>query len=115
MGTAPKGSWTTYVFSRSLTAGEAEGVTFVSQSPRDFIGQLRGQPGKHICLIDGGELTRAFLANDLIDEIVLGIVPQLRGDGIPAFPAGFPQRDFKLLANQADAAGGIRLRFEHIR
>jgi len=37
----------------------------------------------------GGELTREFLRDDLVDELHLGVVPVLIGEGIPAFPSGF--------------------------
>ena len=48
----------------------------------------------------GGELARAFLKDDLVDELVLGVVPILLGNGMPLFPAAFPQRDFVLIENK---------------
>jgi dihydrofolate reductase len=45
----------------------------------------------------GGELARAFLDEDLVDRLRLGVVPVLLGEGIPLFPSGFPQRNFTLL------------------
>src|SRR5260370_19231447 len=45
----------------------------------------------------GGELARDFLKDDLVDELYIGIVPVLIGEGIPLFPSGFPQREFTLL------------------
>ena len=41
----------------------------------------------------GGELAREFLREDLVDEMRLGIVPVLLGEGIPLFPSGFPERE----------------------
>ena len=63
----------------------------------------------------GGELAREFLKADLIDELSLGIVPVLLGEGIPLFPAGFPQRDFALLENKAYSNGLLSLRYERVR
>ena len=60
----------------------------------------------------GGELTRAFLQDDLVDELYLGVVPVLIGEGIPAFPGGFPQRDFALVENKTYSKGMIALRYE---
>jgi dihydrofolate reductase len=93
----PSGPWKTYVFSRTLPSGEREGMTFVKESPEAFMRKLRKKPGKHICHMGGGELARSFLEADLVDEIWMHVVPILLGDGIPIFPAGFPQRDFKLV------------------
>jgi dihydrofolate reductase len=72
-------------------------MTFVKDSPAAFMRKLRRKPGKHICHMGGGELARSFLRADLVDELWMHVVPILLGDGIPIFPAGFPQRDFKLL------------------
>ena len=60
----------------------------------------------------GGELAREFLKADLVDELYLGIVPVLLGEGIPLFPSGFPQRDFKLIENKSYSKGLIALRYE---
>jgi len=93
----PAGPWKTYVFSRTLPSGERDGMTFVKESPTAFMRKLRRKPGKHICHMGGGELARSFLQADLVDELMMHVVPILLGGGIPIFPAGFPQRDFKLL------------------
>jgi dihydrofolate reductase len=37
----------------------------------------------------GGELACEFLKADLVDELYLGVVPVLLGNGIPLFPPGF--------------------------
>lgn len=92
----PAGPWKTYVFSRTLPSGERDGMTFVKESPTAFVRKLRRKPGKHICHMGGGELARSFLQADLVDELWMHVVPILLGDGIQMFPAGFPQRNFKL-------------------
>ncbi len=101
----------TYVFSRSRPPGEREGVVFVNQSPASFIRQLRKRRGKNIYLMGGGELAREFLKADLVDELHLGVVPVLLGEGIPLFPSGFPQRGFALVENKAYPKGLISLKY----
>ena len=104
-----------YVFSRTLTAGERNGVTVVVDSPRQFVGALRKKNGKDIWLMGGGELTREFLREDLVDGLYLGVVPVLIGEGIPAFPSGFPQRKFALTENKTFSRGLIGLNYERAR
>jgi dihydrofolate reductase len=94
-----------FVFSRSLPSGEREGVTFVKVLPADFVATLRKNRGKNIWLMGGGELAREFLNADLVDELYIGVVPVLLGDGIPLFPPGFPQREFSLLENNSYSKG----------
>ena len=105
----------TFVFSRTVPAGERDGVTFVRQSPAALVRRLRTKSGKHIWLMGGGELAREFLKADLVDQLYLGVVPVLLGDGIPLFPSGFPQRDFKLVENLTFSKGMISLKYERIR
>jgi dihydrofolate reductase len=66
-------------------------------------------------MMGGGELAREFLKADLIDEIYLGIVPLLLGEGIPLFPNGFPQRDFSLIENKTFSKGMIALKYARAR
>lgn len=103
-----------YVFSRKWKAGPRKGFTVVNESPAAFVKKLRKKPGKHIFLMGGGELGRSFLQADLVDELYLGVVPILLGEGRPAFPAGFPQRDFKL-TECMQYSSGVSLRYERIR
>ncbi len=63
----------------------------------------------------GGELAREFLKADLVDELYLGIVPVLLGEGLPLFPGGFPQRDFVLAGNQTFSKGLVTLTYKRRR
>jgi dihydrofolate reductase len=104
-----------YVFSHSQPAGERGGVTFANESPRSFLTNLRKHPGKNVWLMGGGELAREFLKDDLVDELYIGIVPVLIGEGIPLFPSGFPQREFTLLENKTFSKGMIALKYARAR
>jgi dihydrofolate reductase len=106
---------TSYVFSRSLPPGEREGAVFTSESPAVLIGKLRRRRGKHIWHMGGGELAAEFLKADLVDELHLGVVPVLLGEGIPLFPQGFPQRDFALFSNKTFSKGLIELKYRRVR
>src|SRR5258708_21447634 len=100
-----------YVFSRTLDSIAHEDFAIVKEPPKPFIEALKKKKGKDIWLMGGGELTLAFLKDDLMDELYLGVVPVLIGEGIPAFPDGFPQRDFALVENKTYSKGMIALRY----
>ena len=106
---------TCYVFSQVLPDDAPGGVTVVRERPKPFLEKLRKKTGKDIWLMGGGELTRAFLKEDQVDEIYLGIVPTLIGEGIPAFPANFPQREFALVESKSFSKGLVSLRYERAR
>jgi dihydrofolate reductase len=116
MGGPPPGSkMAMYVFSRSLPPGERQAMIFVDCSPAELVSRLRKHPGKDIWLMGGGELARDFLQADLVDELYIGVVPVLIGDGLPLFPAGFPQREFELLENKTYSKGLIALKYKRVR
>src|SRR4029077_19096663 len=104
-----------YVFSHSQPPGERGGVTFVNEPPKSFLEKLRKLPGKNIWLMGGGELVRDFLKADLVDEMYIGVVPVLIGEGIPLFPSGFPQREFALVENKTYSKGLIALKYQRVR
>jgi dihydrofolate reductase len=108
-------SMATYVFSRSLPAGKRDGVIFTHQSPTVLVRQLRKSKGKNIWLMGGGELARDFLKADLVDELYIGMVPVLIGEGIPLFPPVFPQREFSLMENKTYSKGLIALKYKRKR
>ena len=76
---------------------------------------MKQKKGKDIWLMGGGELTREFLREDLVDELYLGVVPVLIAEGTPAFPGGFPQLGFKLVENKSYSKGLIALLYERTR
>ena len=104
-----------YVFSRRWKPGKRDGFEVVSGSPTAFVTKLKRRSGKDIYLGGGGQLARSFLREDLVDELFIGISPNLLGDGIPAFPGKFPQRDFQLTECKSYSKGSVGLRYQRIR
>jgi dihydrofolate reductase len=114
-GSSGYGSMKVYVLSRSQPAGERDGVVFTRESPARLVKRIRQRPGKDIWMMGGGEAALDFLKADLIDELYLGIVPVLLGEGIPLFRSGFPQRDFRLIENKTYSKGLIALKYRRAR
>jgi len=103
-----------YVVSRRWKPGKREGFEVVNGSLTALVRKLKRRPGKDIYLGGGGELARSFFQEDLVDEMFIGVGPMLLGDGIPAFPAKFPQRDFKLTECKSYSNGSVGLRYERV-
>lgn len=93
----PYGDIKTYVFSRTLEPGEKDGVEIVADDPGKFVGKLKKQKGKDICIMGGGELANALFEAGVIDEIGFNIHPVLLGSGIPLFHKMSRQIDLELL------------------
>lgn len=73
-----------YVCSRTLTALPAGGVELVADAA-GLVKHLKGEEGKDIVVMSGGNLARSLFDADLIDEVGLNIHPVLLGAGVPAF------------------------------
>jgi dihydrofolate reductase len=77
-----------YIFSRTLTRADIPKSSVLSSNPIETTAELRSAPdnGKDIWLFGGGELFRALLAANLVDEIELAVIPILLSSGIPLLP-----------------------------
>ena len=102
-----------YVFSNTLT-GKNEYVTFIDQDVKAFIETLKQKKGKDIFLDGGAHLIRSFLDLNLVDDMIISIVPVLLGDGIPLFLPGLKQSGFKLVASTSFESGLVQLHYQKL-
>jgi dihydrofolate reductase len=75
---------TTYIFSRTLRDVPA-GTRLVAADAGDFVRQLKGQRGKGICVMSGGDFACSLFKAGVIDEVRINIHPVLLGSGVPLF------------------------------
>jgi len=73
-----------YVISNSKT-GHDEYVEFINDDLIAFIESLKSKPGKNIYLDGGAMLVQEMLRLNLIDEMILSVIPVLLGKGIHLF------------------------------
>lgn len=99
-----------FVFSRTQT--EFEHASVVALPAAEFVAQLRGQSGRDIWLIGGGELAGEFFRAGLVDELRVFVHPRMIGQGLP-LAAGL-DRDIwlKLIDTQSFNTGLVKLRYE---
>jgi dihydrofolate reductase len=101
---------TSYVFSRTLE--KREGVNIISEDAAEFVGKLKNEKGKDICVMGGGVLARSLFEADLIDEIGINVHPVLLGSGIPLFHEMTKQIDLELIKCQQLKNGCIVLTYK---
>jgi len=60
-------------------------ATIISDDVSHHVLELKNQAGKDIWLVGGGKLVQALLESDLIDQMIITIIPVVLGSGIPLF------------------------------
>ncbi|MGQ8337993.1 dihydrofolate reductase family protein [Sunxiuqinia sp. A32] len=98
-----------YVFSRTIDREVNEYTRFVSKNVSDFVRNLKGQKGKDIWLVGGGQINTLLLQNELIDQIILTILPITLGDGIPLFQKHSTEHFFHLEETKTFKNGMVQL------
>ena len=105
----PYPNTTNYVFTRSVNSQDTEHVNFISGNIVEFVRELTQQEGKDIWLIGGGEINRLLLENDLIDKLILTLIPTMLGTGIPLFKNQAKETKFELVESKPYKTGLVKL------
>ena len=75
---------------------DTEDIKFVTENITDFIHKLKQEDGGKIWLVGGGNILHTFLKENLVDELIITMVPTLLGEGISLFTEGDYQLDLSL-------------------
>jgi dihydrofolate reductase len=94
-----------YVASNTLTEARWADTTVLSGGLAAAIGELKAKPGGELQVHGSGVLIRWLLANDLVDEMTLVIIPIVVGQGMRLFPDTGPDIALDLVESRADSRG----------
>ena len=101
-----------YVFSRTLKTHSDDRLEIISDDAATFLGKLKREKGKGICVMGGGLLAKSLFEADLIDEVGFNIHPVLLSSGIPLFYEMKRQIDLELIECQQLKNGCVVLRYK---
>ncbi|MBN9619675.1 MAG: dihydrofolate reductase [Actinobacteria bacterium] len=94
-----------YVASTTLTDPAWSGTTVLSGDLAVAVRALKAAPGGELQVHGSGALTRWLLANDLVDEMTLIVVPVIVGQGARLFPENGPDLALDVVDSRVDSKG----------
>jgi dihydrofolate reductase len=100
LNTRPK-----YLASTTLTDPRWPQTTLLHGDLAEAVGELKQTPGGELQVHGSRTVVRELLAHDLIDEMILLVVPVILGQGLKLFAGSGPDIALELLESRVDAKG----------
>ena len=76
--------------------------------PKEIIKHLANKGHKNL-YIDGGKTIQGFLREDLIDEMIISVIPKILGDGISLYEKGSNLKKFKTYKTELLSIGAAKM------
>lgn len=111
----PYSEFLTYIVTSNPAFEVQSPNTFViSNDLPDFIENLKIRSSKNVWIVGGGNLITELVNLELIDTMILSIVPTILGEGIPLFPNNPKESSWKLANVEKFDTGLINLTYEKL-
>jgi len=107
----PHADKTAYVITRTPRSNRGK-TFFYTGDLTELIRKLKSEPGKNIFCDGGAEIVNELLKNNLIDELIISVIPILVGEGTRLFKEGRPERILKLISTKTFDSGLVQLRYQ---
>lgn len=111
VGEFPHADKNAYVITR--TARPAIGKTvFYTGDLTELVNKLKAENGKNIYCDGGAEVVNELLKKDLLDEIIISVIPILVGNGTRLFKDSRPEQKLKLVNVKTFDTGLTQLHYK---
>jgi dihydrofolate reductase len=107
----PNADKKTYIITRNPRPSNGN-ISFFSGDLKALVNRLKSEPGKDIFCDGGAEIVHALLKENLIDEIILSVIPVLLGNGIPLFKEGRPEQNLSLVSYKSFEKGLVQMHYQ---
>ena len=105
------GQRTVYVITRTERPDVGK-TKFYTGDLAELVAQLKSENGKNIYCDGGAEIINELLKNDLIDEMIISIIPVLVGNGTRLFKDGRPEQQLELVHTKTFETGLVQLHYK---
>src|SRR5690606_20369472 len=100
-----------YVITRTERPDEGN-VKFYSGDLTELVTKLKSENGKNMYCDGGAEIINELLKNDLIDELIISLVPVLLGNGTKLFKDGRPEQLLEFVSVKTFETGLTQLYYK---
>lgn len=100
----------TYVITRSPRKATGN-TSFHSGNLKELITRLKSENGSNIFCDGGAEIVNALLKENLIDELILSVIPILLGNGTRLFQNQYPEQLLELVSTKTFDTGLVQLHY----
>ena len=100
-----------YVLTRTQSTKKSDHVEFITSNHLEKIEEIKQQAGKDIWLIGGGQVNTLLFNANLIDELLLFVMPVVLPDGIELFEGSPDLKSLELIDSQTFSTGVVELRY----
>lgn len=90
-------------------------MNFYAGNLTELVHRLKSVSGKNIYCDGGAEIINELLKNDLIDELIISVIPILLGGGTRLFKDGRPEQELELLNVKTFDTGLIQLHYKRAK
>ena len=87
-------------------------LTFYTQPLRGLVEKLKSTPGKNIYCDGGAQIVNELLRHNLVDEVILSVIPVFVGSGTRLFTDGRPEQKMRLVSVRSFEKGLVQLRYQ---
>lgn len=79
----------------------------------EFITEWRKKATKNAWIVGGSKLIAHLLMQNLIDEMIISVIPKTIGNGIPLFSNKIPEQTFQLIHSEVFETGMVNLSYSN--
>jgi dihydrofolate reductase len=87
-------------------------TTFYTGNVTELVERLKSESGKNIYCDGGAEIINELLKHDLIDEIIISVIPILLGKGTRLFKDGRPEQTLEFVRAKTFDTGLAQLHYK---
>jgi len=99
-----------YVITRTKRPNVGRTI-FYTGDLTELVERLKSENGKNIYCDGGAEIINELLKNNLVDELIISVVPVLLGNGTRLFKDGRPEQILKLILAKTFKTGLVQLHY----